>query len=83
LTVTVACHTIRAFPRVGRGGMGKHDGKVAFITGLKAFTDGRGGSDAYAAAKSAIVTLVKGYAAYLGPHNVRINAIAPTGVQRR
>jgi SDR family mycofactocin-dependent oxidoreductase len=48
--------------------------------GLKAFTDGRGGSDAYAAAKSAIVTLVKGYAAYLGPHNVRINAIAPTGV---
>jgi SDR family mycofactocin-dependent oxidoreductase len=48
--------------------------------GLKAFTDGRGGSDAYTCGKSAIVALVKAYAAYLGPHGIRVNAIAPTGV---
>ena len=48
--------------------------------GLKCFTDGRGGSDAYTCGKSAIVSLVKAYAALLGPHNIRINAIAPTGV---
>jgi SDR family mycofactocin-dependent oxidoreductase len=48
--------------------------------GLKAFTDGRGGTDAYTCAKTAIVGLVKAYAAYLGPHNVRVNAVAPTGV---
>jgi SDR family mycofactocin-dependent oxidoreductase len=53
---------------------------ISSTAGLKGFTDGRGGTDAYTAAKTAIVGLVKAYAAYLGPHNVRINAVAPTGV---
>ncbi len=48
--------------------------------GLKAFTDGRGGSDAYTCAKTAIVSLVKAYASFLGPDGIRVNAIAPTGV---
>jgi len=48
--------------------------------GLKGFTDGRGGADAYTAAKTGIIGLVRGYAPLLGPHNVRINAVAPTGV---
>ncbi|HVU72657.1 MAG TPA: mycofactocin-coupled SDR family oxidoreductase [Mycobacteriales bacterium] len=50
------------------------------VAGLKAFTDGGAGSDAYTAAKTAIVALVKSYAAHLGPSGVRVNAVAPTGV---
>jgi SDR family mycofactocin-dependent oxidoreductase len=50
------------------------------VAGLKGFTDGHGGSDAYTCAKTAMVGLVKSYAAFLGPHNIRVNAIAPTGV---
>ena len=50
------------------------------VAGLKAFTDGSAGADAYTAAKTAIVGLVKSYAAFLGPYNVRVNAVAPTGV---
>lgn len=48
--------------------------------GLMALADGTGGSDAYGAAKLAVTGLVKGYASYLGPDNVRVVAIAPTGV---
>ncbi|MCM3920672.1 mycofactocin-coupled SDR family oxidoreductase [Frankia sp. AiPs1] len=50
------------------------------VAGLKAFTDGTAGADAYTAAKTAVVALVKAYAALLGPDNVRVNAVAPTGV---
>jgi SDR family mycofactocin-dependent oxidoreductase len=48
--------------------------------GIRAFTDGRGSSDAYTAAKTAIVGLVKAYAAFLGQHNIRVNAVAPSAV---
>jgi NAD(P)-dependent dehydrogenase (short-subunit alcohol dehydrogenase family) len=50
------------------------------VAGLKAFTDGRGGSDAYTCAKTAIVSLVKSYASFLGPQGIRVHAVAPTGV---
>jgi SDR family mycofactocin-dependent oxidoreductase len=53
------------------------------VAGLKAFTDGGAGSDAYTAAKTAIVALVKSYAAHLGPSGVRVNAVAPTGVNTK
>jgi SDR family mycofactocin-dependent oxidoreductase len=43
-------------------------------------TDGHGGADAYTAAKHAAVGLMRGYANYLGPHNIRVNTIHPTGV---
>lgn len=48
--------------------------------GLMALADGSGGSDAYTAAKLAVTGLVKAYANFLGPDNVRVVAIAPTGV---
>jgi SDR family mycofactocin-dependent oxidoreductase len=50
------------------------------VAGLKAYTDGGPGADAYSSAKTAIVSLVKGYAAHLGPSGVRVNGVAPTGV---
>jgi SDR family mycofactocin-dependent oxidoreductase len=50
------------------------------VAGLKGFTDGNAGTDAYTCAKTALVGLVKAYAGYLGPANVRVNAVAPTGV---
>lgn len=47
--------------------------------GIRAFSTGMG-DDSYTAAKFGVVALAKGYAGFLGPHNIRINAIAPTGV---
>jgi SDR family mycofactocin-dependent oxidoreductase len=50
------------------------------MAGLRALTDGTGGSDAYAAAKIGVTGLVRAYAQRLAPNNIRVNAIAPTGV---
>jgi NAD(P)-dependent dehydrogenase (short-subunit alcohol dehydrogenase family) len=38
------------------------------------------GADAYTAAKGGIVTLTRALALQLGPHNIRVNAIAPGAV---
>jgi SDR family mycofactocin-dependent oxidoreductase len=46
----------------------------------KANTDGSAGCDAYSAAKGAVVALMKAYANYLAPYNIRVNALAPCGV---
>jgi SDR family mycofactocin-dependent oxidoreductase len=50
------------------------------MLGLKGLTDGTGGADAYAAAKTGVTALVRGYAHRLARHNIRVTAIAPTGV---
>jgi NAD(P)-dependent dehydrogenase (short-subunit alcohol dehydrogenase family) len=50
------------------------------MAGLRALTDGSGGADAYAAAKIGVTGLVRAYAQRLAPNNIRVNAIAPTGV---
>ncbi len=53
---------------------------ISSSNGLKGFTDGSGGWDAYCAAKHGLVGLMKGYAALLGRHNIRVNSIHPSGV---
>lgn len=47
---------------------------------VKGFTGGWGGLDGYTAAKSGILGLMRVFANTLGPHNIRVNAILPTGV---
>jgi SDR family mycofactocin-dependent oxidoreductase len=69
-----------AIPHLIEKGNGGSIIATSSVAGLKAFTDGHGGSDSYTCAKTAIVSLVKAYAGFLGSHNIRVNAIAPTGV---
>jgi SDR family mycofactocin-dependent oxidoreductase len=69
-----------AIPHLIEKGDGGSIIATSSVAGLKAFTDGHGGSDSYTCAKTAIVSLVKAYAGFLGSHNIRVNAIAPTGV---
>ncbi|OBH00541.1 hypothetical protein A5698_08895 [Mycobacterium sp. E136] len=47
---------------------------------VKGFTGGWGGLDGYTAAKAGILGLMRVFANSLGPHNIRVNAILPTGV---
>jgi SDR family mycofactocin-dependent oxidoreductase len=42
--------------------------------------DGRGGGTAYAAAKHGVVGLMRVFANWLSPHNIRVNTVHPTGV---
>jgi NAD(P)-dependent dehydrogenase (short-subunit alcohol dehydrogenase family) len=48
--------------------------------GLMCITDEHGGADAYTAAKLGVTALIKAYAQVLGPFDVNVVAIAPTGV---
>ena len=41
---------------------------------------GTGGGDGYAAAKHGVVGLMRTWANWLAPHNIRVNSIHPTGV---
>lgn len=50
------------------------------MAGLKALTDGSGGADAYIAAKIGVTGLIRAYAQRLAPQNIRVMAVAPTGV---
>ncbi|MGE2692827.1 mycofactocin-coupled SDR family oxidoreductase [Mycolicibacterium pulveris] len=47
---------------------------------VRGFTGGWGGLDGYTAAKAGILGLMRVFANLLGPHNIRVNAILPTGV---
>lgn len=69
-----------AIPHLVEKGNGGSIIAISSVAGLKAFTDGRGGSDSYTCAKTALVALVKAYAGFLGTHSIRVNAVAPTGV---
>jgi len=53
---------------------------TASTTAFKHYTDGNGGLDGYAASKSGVLNLMQSYAVHLAPHNVRVNAVVPTGV---
>ena len=56
---------------------------TASTTAFKQYSDGNAGLDGYAASKAAVLNLMKSYAVHLGPHNVRVNAIVPTGVNTK
>ena len=40
-----------------------------------------GATDGYVAAKHGLVGLMRSWANWLGPHNIRVNSIHPTGVR--
>lgn len=53
---------------------------ISSSNGLKGHTDGSGGWDGYTAAKHGLVGLMRSYAWMLGPKNIRVNSIHPSGV---
>ena len=53
---------------------------ISSSNGLKGHTDGSGGWDGYTAAKHGVVGLMRAYAWRLGPRNIRVNTIHPSGV---
>jgi NAD(P)-dependent dehydrogenase (short-subunit alcohol dehydrogenase family) len=58
--------------------MRRHDrGGVILTTASVAGIVGGAGSHAYSAAKAAVISLTENVAAELGPHRIRVNAIAP------
>jgi SDR family mycofactocin-dependent oxidoreductase len=69
-----------AVPQMIEAGQGGSIVIISSSNGLKGFTDGSGGWDAYCAGKHGLVGLMKGYASLLGPHNIRVNSIHPSGV---
>jgi SDR family mycofactocin-dependent oxidoreductase len=61
----------------------KQGGSIIIISssaGLRGQTDGSGGWDGYTASKHGLVGLMRTYAWFLGPHNIRVNSIHPSGV---
>jgi SDR family mycofactocin-dependent oxidoreductase len=69
-----------AYPHLVEQGRGGAIVVTSSTAGLMCLTSGNGGDDAYTAAKLAVTGLVKAYAGFLGQHNIRVAAIAPTGV---
>lgn len=70
-----------ALPHLIERGKDGHKGNIIATSSMAALlnlTDGTGGSDAYNTAKIAVIGLVKSYANYLAPFNVRVNGVAPT-----
>ncbi len=80
--LTGTWHTLRATTPVlvqrGRGGAVVITSSTA---GLKGFGGGAAGADAYTAAKTGIVGLMRSYATALAPHMVRVNTVHPTGTE--
>jgi SDR family mycofactocin-dependent oxidoreductase len=69
--------TTPAMIAADRGGSVVMTSSTAAIRG---FTGGWGGLDGYTAAKSGMVGLMRIFANILGPHNIRVNTVHPTGV---
>jgi SDR family mycofactocin-dependent oxidoreductase len=75
-------HTISAAaPLVIERGRG---GSMVLISSTQGLTgrggDGGGGENGYCAAKHGVVGLMRKFANWLAPHNIRVNSIHPTGV---
>jgi 3-oxoacyl-[acyl-carrier protein] reductase len=77
LTLTGVFLTIKAAARVMSKG-----GAIVAVSSLNAFQPARGMS-AYCAAKAGVESLVNVAALELGPHNIRVNAVAPGLVRTR
>jgi SDR family mycofactocin-dependent oxidoreductase len=65
--------------------IGQGDGGAIVITSSTQGLTGRGGNgsgalDGYVASKHGVVGLMRSYANWLAPHNIRVNTVHPTGV---
>ncbi|MDA4108133.1 mycofactocin-coupled SDR family oxidoreductase [Mycolicibacterium holsaticum] len=69
--------TTQALVETGRPGSVVLTSSTAAVKG---FTGGWGGLDGYTAAKAGILGLMRLFANLLGPNDIRVNAILPTGV---
>jgi SDR family mycofactocin-dependent oxidoreductase len=67
-------------PAMVEAGVGGSVVMISSAAALKGFTGGWGGLDGYTAAKAGMVGLMRVFANILGPHNIRVNSIHPTGV---
>ena len=59
----------------------RKSGAIVNIGSVAGHTGGGGGTVPYAAAKAAVHTLTRGLARELGPHGIRVNAVAPGFVE--
>lgn len=69
-----------AEPHVVARGTGGSIIITSSTSGLKALGDGTAGVNGYIAAKHGVVGLMRSWAKKLGPQNIRVNTIHPTGV---
>jgi len=65
---------------VGRIMVAQHSGSIIATSSMRAFTI-EPGLAVYGATKAAISLLVKGFAAEMGSHGIRVNAIAPSIIE--
>jgi NAD(P)-dependent dehydrogenase (short-subunit alcohol dehydrogenase family) len=72
--------TFLFFREVGRVMTEQKSGSIIASSSVRAFTI-EPGLAVYGATKAAISLLVKGFAAEMGPHGVRVNAIAPSIIE--
>jgi NAD(P)-dependent dehydrogenase (short-subunit alcohol dehydrogenase family) len=72
--------TFLFFREVGRVMVEQKSGSIIASSSIRAFTV-EPGLAVYGATKAAISLLVKGFAAEMGPHGVRVNAIAPSIIE--
>jgi SDR family mycofactocin-dependent oxidoreductase len=82
VNVTGVYNTVRvAIPSMIEAGNG---GSIVLISSVAGITGSGGNSPgmlAYTASKHAVVGLMRAWANYLAPHNIRVNSVAPTGVR--
>jgi SDR family mycofactocin-dependent oxidoreductase len=76
-------HSVRAaIPAMIDQGEGGSIILISSTAGLKGTGGtGNGGQEAYTAAKHGVVGLMRTWANWLGPHQIRVNTIHPTGVR--
>jgi SDR family mycofactocin-dependent oxidoreductase len=81
VNLTGVFHTVDAcLPKLIEQGTGGSIVITSSTSGLTGLVDGSRGSMGYAAAKHGVVGLMRGWAAVLAKHSIRVNTIHPTGV---
>lgn len=80
--LTGTWNTLRATtPLLVQQGRGGSVVITSSTAGLKGFGGGAAGADAYTAAKTGVIGLMKSYACALAPHGIRVNTVHPTGTR--
>jgi SDR family mycofactocin-dependent oxidoreductase len=79
--LTGVWNTVRAaLPVLVDQGQGGSVVLTSSTAGLKAVGGSTGGGEAYVASKHAVLGLMRSFATTYAPHNIRVNAVLPTGV---